>query len=56
MHSAVQAKIAKFHYGAETDVEFDADNSDMIGRRVYKNILGERRVRGGWESIVRKVK
>ncbi|KJA18947.1 hypothetical protein HYPSUDRAFT_913356 [Hypholoma sublateritium FD-334 SS-4] len=52
--SAVQTKIAKFHYGAETDVEFDENDPDMVGRRVYKNILGERRVRGGWESIVKK--
>lgn len=54
-HSAVQTKIAKFHYGAETDLEFDPNNPDMVGRQAFKNILGEWRIRGGWKSIVEKV-
>jgi hypothetical protein len=56
IHSAVQSRIAKLHYGAETNYEFSAHNPDMVGREKRKNIRGQWRVRHGWQSIVHKVR
>ena len=55
IRSAVQLRIAKFHYGAETDAVYDSHDRAMSGRRRFHNILGETRVRYIWKSIVSKV-
>lgn len=56
IHSGVQSRIARLHYGAETTYEFSALNPDMVGREKYKNIREQWRVRHGWQSIVQKVR
>ena len=55
IRSAVQLRIAKFHYGAETDAVYDSYDRAMSGRRRFQNIFGETRVRYMWKSIVSKV-
>lgn len=55
LRSAVRVRIAKYHYGAETDLLYDRDDFEMKGRGRFQNILGETRVRGAWHSVVQKV-
>lgn len=53
--SSVQVRMTRLHYGAETDVFFDANDPEMTGRAKYKNARGEWRVRNAWKCIVPKV-
>ncbi len=55
LRSAVRIRIAKYHYGAETDLIYAQNDSEMSGRKRFQNILGETRVRGAWQPIVAKV-
>ncbi|KAF9530685.1 hypothetical protein CPB83DRAFT_892332 [Crepidotus variabilis] len=54
IRAAVRGRIAKYHYGAETDVAFCSGDPDMHGRERFTNLLGERRVRGAWQPIIGK--
>ena len=56
MHSGVQSRMAKLHYGAETTYDFSPHNPDMVGRQKNKNIRGQWKVRHGWQLIVQKVR
>jgi len=52
----VNAKVAKFHYGAEVNVEYDPSDPEMAGREYFLGADGEKRVRYTWHEIVRKVR
>ncbi|KDR73023.1 hypothetical protein GALMADRAFT_158647 [Galerina marginata CBS 339.88] len=54
INSGVQVRIARLHYGAETNIEFKSADKSMTGRAKFQNVLGQWRVRGAWNAIVEK--
>ncbi|CAA7264554.1 unnamed protein product [Cyclocybe aegerita] len=54
LESGVQLRVAKMHYGAETDLDYVAQDPEIHDRRTFQNILGQWRVRHGWNTIVSK--
>ncbi|KDR73025.1 hypothetical protein GALMADRAFT_142720 [Galerina marginata CBS 339.88] len=54
LHSGVQVRVAKLHYGAEVNVAFDPQDPSMAGRERYRNVHKKWRVREAWKTIVQK--
>ena len=55
LHSGVQTRIARLHYGAEVKILYDPNDKEMFGREKFMDAKGDWRVRGAWQEIVRKV-
>lgn len=55
MNSGVQVRVARLHYGAETDMELNASDADIINQTKFQDTLGRWKVRHAWSNIVKKV-
>ncbi|PPQ98960.1 hypothetical protein CVT26_014424 [Gymnopilus dilepis] len=53
--SGVQVRVARLHYGAETEMDFDPNDHEMAGQIKFQDALGRWRVRHAWSTIVKKV-
>ena len=56
LDASVSSRVAKFHYGTNVAIPFDASDPEVACRESekYQNVLGEWKIDNAWSEIVEK--